>query len=145
VGRRITTGVLESLEIKPTVDRKDWKLVVAKKPFPLRMVEVEPKETPAPRFLAPQESTTLPANATDEEIQRFYLVEDILEVTRDAHSRRFYERAAEIIPEQIVRKLVAEIRANEDPNFEGSRGKLFTVKLRQWCEEQGITPFWERP
>lgn len=143
IGRRTTTGVLESLLIKPTVDRKDSKLVVVKRPFPLRLAS-EPAEPQAPRLLAPRERPTLGADATDEEVQRFYLVEDILEVTRDPQSRRFYERVAEVIPEQAVRKLVAEIRAKEDPNFIGSSGKLFTVKLRQWCEEQGIEPFWER-
>ncbi len=65
-------------------------------------------------------------------------------MTGDSDNWRFYWRADREYGETVLRKIVAEIKTGEDKTFRGSPAKLFTVKLRQWCEGQGVEPFFGR-
>ena len=57
-----------------------------------------------------------------------YVTDYILEQLKDEHSKAFYRLVAAKIPEAIIRKAIAEIRAN------GARepAKLFTYKMKSY-------------
>lgn len=63
-----------------------------------------------------------------------YIVEDILKVTKDPHSRKLYELVATHIPEDRVRQILSEIKADGADN----PAKLFTWKIKILAEKLSL-------
>lgn len=122
--RRLTSGQLIDLKILRKKRGEGKKIVVSKKPFALRLIQND-------------------AQPTQEQQLRSLLVDDILEVTHHQESTGFYHLAAKHLDEHTIRRFLSEIKADEAGEFEGTRGKLFFVKIRDYCAEQGIEPFWK--
>ena len=141
-GRKITTGVLTSLTIKKTTDGKQWKLIVSKEAFPK---ELSSPSSNSQSETKPASSTPAPsANLSPAVLRRKVLVEDILEVTCDQQSEGFYHLVAKHVPEDVVRRLIAEIRADFQQGIEiRNRGALFTSKVQAFCQERGVPLFWK--
>ena len=81
------------------------------------------KKKPFAEFLRKIKDIDQPAEKTE------YVADYILEQLRDEHSRAFYRLVAAKIPEAIIRKAIAEIRAD------GARepAKLFTYKMKSYA------------
>jgi len=134
--RKITTGTLDQLTIQRTTDRTDYKLVVHKGRFPKSAL---PSGT---EIL----SGSRPAIDADTQLIRDCLVEDILAVTRDSHSRQFYEIIVSRVPEPSIRLFIGEINAEQrDPDGKiRNAGALFTTKVKAWCHDNDEPEFWKK-
>lgn len=67
-----------------------------------------------------------------------FIVEEILSVTRDAHSRRFYQLIAQKLPLQNIYtclSLTKAVRDQQHPN----PGAYFTVLVKDYAQKNGIT------
>ncbi len=122
--KRLTSGKIIDLRIIKRDKVAGKKLVVRKTPFALRLVDA----TVAP---------------TDEQALRNLLVDDILTVTRDKESTAFYHLVVRNLDEFTVRRFLAEIRADGMGDFRGSIGQLLFVKVRDYCRDNRIEPFWQ--
>lgn len=74
--------------------------------------------------------TKLPILTTDNSYIN-YLVDEILTVTKDAHSRKFYESVAARISEDKIRQALSEIKVDGA----NSPAKLFTWKIKILSEK----------
>ena len=67
------------------------------------------------------------------------LVEFMVEVLGDEHSRPFYTKVAQVCPSDIIYRFLSEVK---DEWLQGrikrSKGALFTDKIKRYCQEQGI-------
>ena len=61
-----------------------------------------------------------------------YLADEIVATCKDAHSRRFYTRAARVLPEHILFEFLAQIR--QDPTIR-NRGAVFVTKVKRYLRE----------
>ncbi len=110
----ISTGLIR-LNLTKTADGTDYKLIVAKKPFDNAFG-----------------NPSLPPALAD-------LVEQILEVTADPHSRRYYERAVRLYPSSMIHRALAETKdAARRGRVRASQAKFYVDKLKRFAAEQGI-------
>lgn len=101
-GKPISTGILKLALVK-TKDDQDYKLAVRKTPFQA------PRRLPRPDF------------------RHTYLVEQILEVTGDQHSRPYYAKLARELPEDTIWALLSETKqADLEGRINTSRARYFT-------------------
>lgn len=84
----------------------------------------------------------LPAKAarpTQEDDQTTLLVEDILAVCKDEHSTAFYKKVCQLLPENIVRRAISEVKASTlQGEVKTSPGKLFTHIIKKFARDFGI-------
>ena len=84
----------------------------------------------------------LPAKVTrltQEDGQIELLVEDILAVCKDRHSEPFYKKVAQLLPEQVVRRAISEVKASVlQGEVKTSPGKLFTHLIKKYAQDFGI-------
>lgn len=69
------------------------------------------------------------------------LVEDILAVLHDQGNRQFYLRVARILPEQDIRRILAEIKADILHNPASkvrNPAAVFTFRVKDIARDQGI-------
>ena len=79
------------------------------------------------------------------ESRRELLIEDILAVTHDPKSKRFYEIIVSRLPEHAIRKFVSEIKSEQLEGGElRNAGAVFTTKVKQWCLDNGEPEFWKK-
>ena len=130
-GRKISTGVLRDLRIVETTDGTDLKLVVKKEAFSAEQGDLITSQ-PADK-LASIRAFPPPTD------QQEGLIYDILDFTKDEHSRKFYALVVAKVPEQILRRFLSELKGED---LEGgtirNRGALFTSKVKSWCYENKI-------
>ena len=60
-----------------------------------------------------------------------YLVVEILATCKDAQSSRFYSKVAQMLPEHMIFRYLAEIR--QDPTIR-NRGAVFATKVKRYLE-----------
>ena len=67
------------------------------------------------------------------------LVEEMVEVLGDEHSRPFYMKVARACPPDVIHRFLSEVK---DEWLQGrvkkSKGALFTDKIKRYCQERGI-------
>jgi hypothetical protein len=118
-GKPISTGVL-TLSVEKTVDDKDYKLVVAKNAFP------KPKNAVLKRV--PWHSRPKVALTESQE----YLLEQIIEITGDDHSEKFFRRVVAQVPEQQVWILMSETKAARlEGHLKKTPGAYFTDLVKR--------------
>ena len=118
-GKPISTGVL-TLAVEKTADGKDYKLVAQKTAF--RKDELAARKR-MPWPVRPKVVLT--------ESQE-YLVEQIIEVTSDDHSQKFFERVAAQVPEQQVFILISETKAARlEGHLKKTPGAYFTDLVKR--------------
>lgn len=72
-------------------------------------------------------------------LQQKLLVQDILEVTGDHHSRSFYTLVTQHLDEQTIYRALAETRAAaHQGEIHTSRGRFFTDLVTRYAAERGI-------
>ena len=66
------------------------------------------------------------------------MVHDILEVTRDRHSKRFYELVARKVPHEKLRELLSVLKADYlvEGRNEKSPGALFVGMVKEWVKRR---------
>jgi len=66
------------------------------------------------------------------------MVHDILEVTRDRHSKRFYELVARKVPHEKLRELLSVLKADYlvEGRNEKSPGALFVGMVKEWVKRK---------
>jgi hypothetical protein len=101
--KSISTGTL-GLQVAKTRDGEDYKLVVRKNPF-------RPKKT-----LPPPDR------------QKSYLVDQILDLTEDGHSRGYYLQKVRELPEETVWMLLSETKQAH------LEGRIHTTKARYFTD-----------
>ena len=131
VGRKISTGLLHDIRVVETTDGTDLKLVVRKKAFSAEegdLITSQPAGKPASIIDFPQPSD-----------QAQGLIEDIVEFTKDEHSRKFYALVVAKVSEPILRRFLSELKGED---LEGgkirNRGAVFTSKVKTWCYENKV-------
>ena len=78
--------------------------------------------------------------AEEERAHRELLVQDILEVTGDPHSRWFYFSLTGKVREQLIRTTISEVKdAAHRGEIKGTKGSYFTDTLKRSAGKQGIT------
>ncbi len=136
IDRKITTGILTSLKVEKTADGSDYKLVVVKGRFPKSALPTG-EETSKPYIPS--------VLGLETQARRDCLVDDILELTHDPQSQRFYEIVAAHVPEPVIRRFLSEIKGER---LEGgpmrSSGAIFTTKVKAWASENGKADFWKK-
>jgi hypothetical protein len=84
----------------------------------------------------------LPAESSAEFEERkekeAFIVEEILSVTRDAHSRRFYQLIAQKLPLQNIYTCLSLTKAVRDQNHPNPAA-YFTVLVKDYAQKNGIT------
>jgi len=67
------------------------------------------------------------------------LVQSMVEVLGDEHSRPFYMKVAQACPSDVIYRFLSEVK---DEWLQGrvkkSKGALFTDKIKRYCQERGI-------
>jgi hypothetical protein len=120
-GKPISTGILK-LSVVKARDNGDYKLVVRKTPFKPR----RPPPKPDPR--------------------RDNLVEEILAVAGDEHSRPYYAKLVRELPEHVVWELISETRqAKLEGRIKTTPARFFTDLAQRHLghkprEGEGLTP-----
>jgi len=67
------------------------------------------------------------------------LIEDILAVCKDRHSEPFYKKVSQLLPEQVVRRAISEVKASVlQGEVKTSPGKLFTHLIKKYAKDFGI-------
>jgi hypothetical protein len=110
-GKAISTGVLE-LTLTHTKDGQDYKLVVRKRPAIILSNEcADPKQVD--------------------------LIEQILEVTNDPHSRPYYEKIVRSLPGILIYSALSETKdADRRGQIRTSRARFFTAVLKRLARER---------
>lgn len=70
-----------------------------------------------------------------------WLVEEIVKVCADLQSAGFYRRVAAFFPDEVIFRLLAEIK---DDGTIRNRGAVFTTKLQSYAQNHGWTNFTSR-
>ena len=63
-----------------------------------------------------------------------YLVGEILATCRDAQSKGFYAKVAQVLPDEMLFQFLAEVR--QDPSIR-NRGAVFTAKVKRHLQRRG--------
>jgi len=119
-GAKLSTGVLKYARLHKTAGGKEWKAVFKKEPF----------------------SQLPPSRAISAEVR--VLVEDILAVTQDEHSRPFYIKLAKLAVEQpklqdLIYRCLSEVKYEAHEGLiRTTKGAVFTDKIKRYCKERGI-------
>lgn len=74
----------------------------------------------------------------EEEPEADFLVEDILEVTHDPHSKAFYKKIVKLLPETTIRRAISETRVESQMGNVQNRPKYFTSLIKKFAQEKGI-------
>jgi len=117
VGVRLSTGILKQAFLQKTRNGKDLKAVFRKEPFP-------------------------PPAAIYAEVR--VLVEDILAVTQDEHSRPFYIKLAKLAADRprlqdLIYRCLSEVKYEAHEGLiRTTKGAVFTDKIKRYCRERGI-------
>lgn len=126
-GIELSTGVLTSARLERTADGTDWKGVFEKRPF-----EASPRKARG-RKLSTEETADVEG-----------MIETILRVTGDDHSRAFYAKLAKRcleVPQlqDAIYRALGEVKEDaHEGRIQTSRGAVFTDKLKRICDERGI-------
>jgi hypothetical protein len=76
---------------------------------------------------------------TQEDGQIELLVEDILAVCKDDHSTVFYKKVAQLLPENVVRRAISEVKSSAlQGEVKTTAGKLFTHIIKKYARDFGI-------
>ncbi len=125
-GVELSTGVLQGARLERTSDGSDWKVVFEKAPF-------APSETGSARPLSAGERAEVEG-----------LVEEILRVVGDEHSRPFYAQLARLAVRaprlrDLLYRCLSEVKEEaREGLIRTSKGAVFTDKLKRYCKERGI-------
>jgi len=115
-GIKLSSGVLEEIRLERTQSGEDWKLVLRKRPFRKGAEEAEAQA----------------------------LVEEILQVVGDEHSRGFYVKLARRALEEpilldLIYRCLSEVKEEEREGLiRTTKGAVFVDKLKRYCKERGI-------
>ena len=101
------------------------------------MEEAEPPQEELPPTSAVDESSQLELGVDELELKG--LVESMIEILGDEHSRPFYTKVARLCPSNVIYRILSEVK---DDWLQGkvrkSKGALFTDKIKRYCQERGI-------
>ena len=88
---------------------------------------------------APVRQAQNSGRSADDEFRIRILVIEMLDVCRDGHSRGFYRRVAQKVPEELIRAALSETRYQDRMGrITKSRGAFFTDQLQRLVRERGI-------
>lgn len=148
------TGFLKKVVWQPTSSERDWFIYY----YPGPRAEEE-----AGRYRLPEDVDALPLAEEGEggregasfsqregeggeslklesrEAELKGLVQSMIEVLGDEHSRGFYTKVARLCPSDVIYRFLSEVK---DEWLQGrvkkSKGALFTDKIKRYCKERGI-------
>lgn len=149
------TGFLKKVMWQPAPDEKDWFIYYYPGPraeeeagryqLPEDVIalaeeqEIQSQEKlPSPRSRRRREGQEQLGLGL-EEMELRGLVESMIEVLGDEHSRPFYTKVARFCPSSVIYRLLSEVK---DDWLQGkvkkNKGALFTDKIKRYCQERGI-------
>jgi hypothetical protein len=156
------TGFLKDVLWEPTSEEEDWFIYYYPGPraiaeaghyqLPEDILTIEEQEIGPETQGRGQEQEKLPSSQSQdqevyheqlglglEEIEIKGLVQHMIEVLGDEHSRPFYAKVARACPSQVIYRILSEVK---DEWLQGrvrrSKGALFTDKIKRYCRERGI-------
>jgi len=149
------TGFLKRVMWQPAPDAGDWFIYY----YPGPRAEEEAGRYQLPedvialaeeQEIQPREDLSLPQGRGKgksqeqlglglEEMELKGLVEYMIEILGDEHSRPFYTKVARACPSNVIYRILSEVK---DDWLQGkvrkSKGALFTDKIKRYCKEKGI-------
>lgn len=122
-GKEISTGVLHSFSIEPMRDGNDFKLVVEK-----RLIS---------------QAITAPVGKDEARTERIeYMVNQIIEVCGDEHSRTAYRLIAEKMSDSSIFQALSETKdASARDAVHTTRAKYFMDTIKRYAQQRGIDLF----
>jgi len=129
---------LAKWEYRKAADLQDW--VITWSPGPKYFKDQDARKARRELHAQIQRGFTATPQPTDNKWRQDLLVQDILEVTRDPHSKTFYQLVAAKLDEDTVRRAISETKvAFQMGDIRKTRGQYFTDTIKRFAKEQGIT------